>query len=366
MSANNFIHGVVRLKTPLHCASPDKDGNITKVMRQNVLTSRGHDSVPYFPGNDLRGRLRRKGAKLVLDHVCASSKVHLNLYAGLTSGAISGQPEADLTVEEALRARENVYMGLYGGGARMLRSRYSVRDLVPVLESTLNCGAVPEKFGQTDDQNFTPRVSDRSRRGDELIETRHFLRVNDAVRVLRPDEMVNFIQDPVASVTAMQVADAANSKNRKEGKALVESKELRGSEVEKKSSVANYLFIESIMAGTPMYFRLDFADDATDGHVGLMLMALRDLVREQALGGWVRTGFGAFDCALEMTRHGEPLPVFAQQRASGDAELSDATSDFVTAAREQLAKQTEGELLSFFTARNGDKADKKASKGAKE
>ena len=65
MTERNKIEGIIRLITPLHCASGDKTTddsmpNLTRTHKTYLMTARGNQAIPYFPGNDSRGRLRRK------------------------------------------------------------------------------------------------------------------------------------------------------------------------------------------------------------------------------------------------------------------------------------------------------------------
>lgn len=384
MTIHNRIQGTFRLTSPLHCASPDdtlvKDsklkGSQTPTTQQNIMTRNGVQRVPYFPGNDLRGRLRRKAAALVLDRITASGgKVTPELYSGLTTGAITSSPDANLTVEEALRARRNVYMGLFGGGARLLRSRFQASDLIPVLASTIEVGMVPERFGNTDDQNFLP-ISNKTvdtgsekvpLQGWQLVQVTNVLRVDDLHRVLRPNEVEAYIENAATVVAAIQQKNLEGRKARKDTKAQAEAGAIGKSEVSSKLETGNMMSFQSIMAGTPMHSLFELDNDVTDAHVGLMLLALQALVREQKLGGWCRAGLGRFDANLTLTRDGQAMPVFASERAGSDAELSAQVTPFVDAAIAELSKLTEAELMEFFKERETDaasqtKVDKAAQK----
>jgi CRISPR type IV-associated protein Csf2 len=370
MTIHNRIQGIIRLTSPLHCASPDKSlasaTNETPTVQQYIVTARGNNKIPYFPGNDLRGRLRRKAAALVLDHITATSKVTPALYSGLTTGAITSSPESALTVEEALRARDNVYMGLFGGATRLLRSRYQVNDLIPVLAETIGAGMVPEKFGESDGENFTPiknnATGEAAISGWQLVQTTQVLRVDDLQRVLRPEEIAAYIENAAEAVSAIQGKNLDSRSKRKASKDSADKGAIKKTEIEGKKETGNMMSFQSIMAGTPMYLLVNFDDDATDQHIGLMLLSLQALVREQKLGGWCRAGLGRFDATLTLTRGGETFPVFSANRASDDATLSKQTQAFVDAARLGISEQTETGLMEFFIPR--EKADAKEEAAA--
>lgn len=362
MTMLNYIEGIFRLRTPLHCASPDESLTNKKAetptMQMRVVTKNGQGSIPYFPGNDLRGRLRRKAAKIVLDHICATAQVSPQLYAGLCAGAISAQPESDLSIEEALRAGKDIYMGLFGGGTRMIRSLYGCNDLVPVLAETVEIGMVPKQYQERDEKNFLPTRQSaegaKALEGWALVQSRQFIRVDDVLRVMQPSDMQQYIAHAVESVGDYQQAVWSQQKTRKDAKAqMADGKGTEQDEdAAKKRDLGNMPSIQYIAAGTPMYFRLDFADQVSDAQVGLMLMALRDLVAEQRLGGWGRAGFGRFSADLSLTRHGEKMPVFAMESAAEDAVLSDAVMrQFVDTAREEVSGLTADGLMSFFQPR---------------
>lgn len=361
MTINNRIEGTIRLTTALHCANPDQsvwsdksNDNRTPTMQMRLVTPDGMQTIPYFPGNDLRGRLRRKAAALVLDHVTSQRKVKMELYAGLNCGAISASPESDVTVEEVLRARENVYMGLFGGGTRLLRSRYRVSDMVPILASTIAAGMVPEQYGAEDNGCFVPtyRSEDGSKavQGWQLLQMTQVLRIDDVGSAARPNELLSYITD-IDSVVQHQTDTLNAQMKRKADKAAVKAGSMKAADVAGKTGVRNIVSYQSIMAGTPMYFDLDFTDDVSDAHVGFMILALQALVREQALGGWVRAGLGRFTADLSLIHGGERISVFNAKGAAADATLSDGVNVFVQEAKKKLAGLTADEMMLFFAPR---------------
>lgn len=342
MSQKNHIEGLIRLTTPMHCTMPgDKIKDATPTMQMSIITASGRDTVPYFPGNDLRGRMRRKAAAIVMPAlVNEGGKMPIDLYAGLTCGASDASPENELTIEEALRSAKNVYMGLFGGGKRLLRSRFSVQDLIPVTQNTINTGLVPKKFEVVDPEKGGALID----AAWKLIGHTTMFRVDDVMRVTRPEELAATVQDAETSVSDYQAHHLGISATRKEEKKAKVTDEAKT----KKSDTANMMAIQFVQPGTHMYFRMDFHDGVTDAQIGLMLLSLEALVNEKALGGWCRVGFGKYDIPeMDLVRDGERLPVFADA-GDGYNKLSDAVAGLASAGRSEIAALSQADMLTYF------------------
>ncbi len=341
------IEGIFQLTSPLHCSSgqektPEGHNIRTGTVTHSILTPNGEKEIPYFPGNDLKGRLRRKAARMVIEQIVTPTrKMSVGFYVGLNSGTgIGGIAGSNPTVDEIQRARTHVYMGLLGGGCRMLRARIRVNDLVPVLAETVAAGLVPASYAETNGEGFLPRWSkpvtaedgqktreERATDGWHLTKTYRSYCVDDAVRMSRPREILECVDDPAVTVTQHQL----------------EQQTL-------KNKVASIYDIEAIQPGTPMYLRIDFAPDATDAHVGLAILALRELVREQALGGKVSAGWGRFQAkgVTLLNGGGAALHIFSEDAATENAELHPDVSSYVAAAQEGLARCTYEDTLTYF------------------
>lgn len=341
MSTKNFIEGVIRLTSPMHCAMPgDKLNDAVQTMKIRLITGADRsDTLPYFPGNDLRGRLRRKAAAIVMPALVNGKKLPLELYAGLTCGAADASPENELSVEEALRSAKHVYMGLFGGGKRMLRSRFSVQDLVPITQTTLVTSLVPRHFEHPDAERDEQVVDSAFK----LIDHRHMIRVDDVMRVSRPEEVEAMIDEAATAVPAYQAYHLGTAATRKAEKKDGVSDETRT----KKSDVANMMKVEVIAPGTPMYFRVDFHDTVSDAQVGLLVQSMQALFAEQALGGWTRIGFGKYSIVnMHLSRNGLKQAVFKD--GDDSFALHESMSTYTTAAQEQVAALSRDEMLSYF------------------
>ena len=372
MTISNRIEGILRLISPLHCATIDSTGgagdkNVTYTHKQKVMTSKGEQRIPYYTANGLRGRLRRKAAKLVLDHIVQSGKVKVDLYQALMGGAVTTSPESDMTAEEALRGRDNVYMGLFGGGTRLLRSRYSTNDLIPVLRDTIDAGIVPEQFGADwIPQGHIGEGVLGPLTGYHLVEKRTSFRIDDVARMMNPAEVEAYIEDAVNAVGSKQAEILGGRAERKADKAAAKAGDIKATDIVGKKDLGNMMAVEVIPRGTPLHCLIDLANDTSDAHVGLLLLALQDLVREQALGGWVRCGFGRYSANLTLTRNDQKYQVFEEGKNAADATLTqDVAQAFCKPALEAISTLTVQSMMEFFTPRATDAEDKPAKGKAK-
>ena len=274
-----------------------------------------------------------------------------------------------MTIEEVNRALANPYMGLFGGATRLLRSRFRVNDMIPVLRDTVDAGIVPEGLMGPE---WQPMVSNdgspQHLTGFHVSESRTSLRVDDVGRALNPTEMEKYIEDAVNAVAAKQAQTLADRGERKADKAAAKAAKEAGEkagDIAGKKDVGNMYSIEAIIRGTPLYWLIDLANDATDEHVGLLLLSLQDLVREQALGGLIRNGFGRYSANLTLTREGQKYTIFQDGKNAADATLTDDVyKAFCEPALAAIQKLTAQDMMEFFTPRAKPK-DEKAVKGKK-
>ena len=366
------ISGNIRLTTPLHCAMPGeavftdegfvkagKTGGrpLTQTMRMPIVTSSGRVDIPYFPANDLRGRMRRKAAEIVMSAIKANGGViDDTVYLGLTAGTSVAAGENAQFVEEILRARENVYMGIFGGGLRMLRSGYAVQDMVPTIKATADAGLVPSADikGDGADWRVTTSVFDpESNKYKETDEVRlrdlthvyQCLHVDDLMRVQRPADIDRLIDRKM--VVDYQTAILAERIVSKEHKKAVKEKTAGAEAAPARSRIENMMAVQAICAGTPMWFRADVAAFASDAQIGLVILSLQALFRENALGGWVRAGLGRVDASgLSLAvRGGVAVPLFADASCT----LTKGAEALAQAATKVVSAMTLADVEKFFT-----------------
>lgn len=354
MTTQNHIEGVLSLTSPLHCSSESyttADGkSVNGTVTQPIVGPKGVSRVPYFPANDIRGRLRRKAAAILVNHLTAEgSHLSVDLLSGLLCGAVSANGENDVSVEEVLRARSNVYMGVFGGGTRLMRSGMKVHDALPFLEETVSVGAVPDYMG-VDIPMDVYRSSDKSEvatplRGYKLVHTIQSIRSDDVYRVVNLTLLEQGLADTKAEVTDHQLAVLAGNAKRKEDKTI-----------NKKTTLANIMNFEAMAIGTKLHFRIDMEDHLTDAQKGLILMSVLELMNEQALGGLVRHGFGRFNVdqmrgvfnGNNVDDNGNPNSVIAFNEKTGLYELQGVAATYAEAAVEEISKLTIDDMWLFF------------------
>lgn len=362
----NKIDIVLSLASPLYVAYPDnvdKKNNVSRTVKQPMMANGRVVMVPYYPANGFRGGLRRKAARFLMNHFVANEgPVSGDLFLGLSCGASSGSPDqTPLSVEEILRARQNVYMGLFGGGARLHQSMYRVSDMLPIIADTVQVGAVPSycgsqimakpaKDGQSGVEYLKPW---------ELTGSRTSIRVDDLYRVMDPTGILGQVKDPATTVSAHQSAVMANRKGRKEGD-------------EGKSDVAFMMGIETIAAGVPFHFSIDLDSAVTEAMMGMMLLALESLFHENAFGGWTRCGFGKVRVEhMSVSFDGDDMKWGNLYGEDGRFALPREAMQFVEAAKEAIATLKISDVASFFEdfsaeAKAKKKSEAKAKKAAKE
>ncbi len=302
------IDAILKTKTPLHIAAPGgarmdpSNGNIvytggipcTTIQKLPIQDGDVIYNYPAIAANNIAGRLRRHAAKIVLDVLKnKGQKVSLHAYSVLQCGAATGNPDAaDITYEEWKKATAHPYIGLFGGGNKMLRRKARVHNALPIIQPVLNLigdlahpaaetHALPLKSYLTKAWSF--------RRNDDLREL-----VNISVAADVVDHFEEEFEKRQISIVTEQL-------NKKAG----ESSEL-------KSSTKTFSAIEFVIPGIPFGLLFEL-DDVTPAQAGLFLLTLESFQKTEHLGGYVRNGFGAFslnDVRLTNLESGEECNIF--------------------------------------------------------
>ena len=362
---SNAIHVIIRTTSNMNVAYPEgsDDKNHTLTCKKKVRGS----NIPYFPSNGLRGRMRRFIAKRILDTLTETQgAIPTDIYLGLQSGSSHTQPDkANSSVEEVVRACEHPYMGVFGGGSRMLESRYAISDINPILEETLDAGVVQAPNGLlqdiVDSQVIGSGDGVSMLKAYQILEKRSFIKIDDIVRGKNLVDVSEKVEGGVEAITAHLESVSDNQSARKEQKKS-------GGDVAKKLTLSNMLGVESICAGVDMHFRIDVSPDLTEAQVGVILLALEDLANQNYLGGWGRTGFGRFSVKALVA----DLPSFDIEETVTEgmyegevfSVASDTLTELTKAGKDALLSVERDEIIDYFTPRSEAKKSGKAKQKA--
>ncbi len=350
------IRGILRLTSPLHIAAPRKEtvdpdtdrllpggergimvvpatkyrlpmfvrgsqaasGDATE--EADVARGSAFADVPVIPANDLRGRLRRCAARKVFDVLLArNEQISLDAYHGMTCGAVTGSPNGRLTFAEAAQAARHSFLGLFGGGPKMVRSALQVSTGWPILASTIFAGVLSEDL-----QAEVPCPMN----SEWLLTQRLFFkRIDDAIR-FTDGYAQTVVRDFGPAVTrwiesVSEVKKARETAGGKAGKtkarrvpSAASTEQASGSAVEgienasptpSRLQLQGFNAIEFVVPGTRFFLEFHLEEtQMRSGGMGLFLHALREFVLQQNLGGWSKNGFGRFEFAHATIRQSGP------------------------------------------------------------
>lgn len=348
MSMQNRISGIVRLISPAHSGAATKSsgsGNIVGTASLWVQSKHGSTRIPIIPANSQRGGIRRVAADLVMESLRAKGTYSLRLYGGLRRGAADAIPAGGHTIGECLRARDNLFMGVFGGGARMFNSKYTTADMIAVTSAALEAGLVPQSVVDSE-AAFIPKKTDGV--PFNCFSSVKFFKRDDLLLATGKPELLANIENFQEAFAEYQDAAAENTAARKVMKAA-KAAAVDGVKIEevKKLDMAGIFEFEVIPAGVPMYFQSDCANSLTDAQIGFLALVLCEYANRQELGGIKRFGFGRFNANLSLTRHGEEFP-FLVSNGNGEHSIAAPIQPFVKLARAALAELTAADMLTFY------------------
>lgn len=368
------LEGVLRTVSPLHVTDPvearvsAKTGRLSSsptdipLQRTVQMSFGGEYPLPIIPPNGLRGRLRRMAAAAVSEVLAGrGEQLPLDAYQVMRCGAPHGSPDSELpSIDEYQSASGNVFLGLFGGGPRMISGRLCVDMPVPITPDTIAGGYVPERY----DTAILRGASGDEGRGPRFTRIYFHNRQDDVQRFVDTDSASGLVKDWAEEVDAWQAmvgrsAEEAEVASQDEDASVPDRKKvtslLRG--------VRSFSAKEVVLPGMPFYFRLEMA--GTEAQAGLMLEAVRRLHKVR-LGGGGRIGFGKIHLDLTLAFEGESVQPY---RIVGD-EVEFATEAplvgrLVEAMEAELEAFNRDAFVSFATARNDALTKARAALAAK-
>jgi CRISPR type IV-associated protein Csf2 len=345
------IEGFIKTVTPVHQTRPvkgyfdprnpqrvsfsDKGKGQVHVMMSSAFLGFGNRKVelPIISGNSLRGVLRRNCAKVLLDAI--NQPIRTELFQCLVAGASArdrvGSGQTALLLQ---RARSHVFAGVFGGGALMLNSCYSVADMVPVHESIAHLMSP----WIVDSAPAIPATGDG---GAEVPLTNIYLTVRRDPFL--DGEGVSYVHEHDKEFLSYQ-SELLDFARRKEEAAASDGEGTRG--------LRMISYVEALVPGVPLNFSLTMKHYTNDAQIGLMLLGLRQWANAQAIGGAGRRGFGRFQPALRLYQDSLDAPVsLFQPIGDGTVDtyaLNPAVQRYVDAAQDAIARVTVTELEELF------------------
>jgi CRISPR type IV-associated protein Csf2 len=239
---------------------------------------RGMVYLPIFPANDARGRLRRLAATEVFNLLASrGEKLTLETYHGMTCGAVTGQPNKLVTFDLAVKAGRHPFLGLFGGGPRMVQSSLRVNTLWPITSVTTKAGLVPLYY---EDEKVLVGLY-------RLTRAMFYRRIDDALAFsdgqseLIVKEYSTAVTDWMREINSAKAADGKKGRNPKQ--------------------LHTFAAIEYVVPGTRFYSEFNVnTERAGLSALGLLIHALTAFANKQGIGGWSRIGFGRFEAAFDL------------------------------------------------------------------
>lgn len=340
MKKNTTITAIVRNTTYAHSGSPEDarvtlDGKLAAqgfpltrtnrmVVPSNAPTPNPETGememrnryVPFIPENTVRNRLRNLILDAMYDQLRETGQaVNLPCYATLQAGSATGNPDGiPSTFEESYRMRKHFFIGLFGGGPRMLKGRLKCDGFIPLIPSA---------------QRILPPGFEERFISDKITQIR-FIRRVDPVAKMEEDDL-DIIKDANEAITAWGL-DKVQKKLAKNEPEEGEAKASR--------NIDSFTAIELIIPGVDFLSRVRM-DSPTDAQIGAMLTAYENINSINVGGGFGR-GYGEF-VLQELFLNGEPV--------WSDGQLSDAASQYVDAFWDEVAELKTDILEEFATSK---------------
>lgn len=297
MQTNQYeIHLFLKTTSPLHIASPgaarlsldtmqlvygDQPKSIpcTIVQKMTVPTTDGTVNVPVIAANNIMGRLRRHAASAVLKALEGKGeKVSIQAYSALTCGAATGNPDGrNVTFDEYRETRAHPYIGLFGGGPRMMRRYVRCYNAVPYMDATRQ---MFERVMHPEMQNSNAGFT--SLKPAQLLQRWTFRRNDDLLALRDMSEASASITDFEAEMLKRQSTILGQKATKKAGE--------EGDNA--KHTTQTFSALEFVVPGT--VFPLSFELEVSPAQLGLFLLALDAFSAKERIGGHARNGFGAF------------------------------------------------------------------------
>jgi CRISPR type IV-associated protein Csf2 len=368
-----IIHAFLTTVTPLHIASPEKARVDTDTM-EVIYTSKGapmtpiqklavygpdnkmHE-VPVIAANNIMGHLRDHISSKVIDVLIAKGqKVAMATYSAMTCGAATGKPDGDdVTFDEYRAARRHPFVGLLGGGPRMMRRYVWAHNAVPFMDAT-RIMFERMRHPNLDEDAHCIKAIDRRKLVYRWLNNR-----NDDVQELKSlsqmQEGIESFEEKIIARQALILKDKKDKDKERSGDSDGETKP------NDRNTTRSFSVFEFVIPG--VVFPIVFELDVTKAQLGLFLVGLDSFTKSDRLGGHVRNGLGQFSFSDVVIQNDDgdvvAQNVFHQSRLQQDHEF---VAEHLL-AWSQAAAEITGAELDLLYAPKPEKAEKPAKEKKK-
>lgn len=248
--------------------------------------------LPIVPANTMRNLLRRTMLKHTLEQTIRDrGKLSIDAFAAAYAGSATGNPDGQPnTFDDIVTLRNHMFIGLFGGGPRMLEGKLRVENLYPIHQNAQRI--IGDGYEDSAVQGYLLDII-WTRRVDPIT---RLLDKNDIETIEGGIESVNgwvskLLEDSAANVKKRKKTDdSATDSDEKTGK------NLRG--------LNAFNAHEVVIPGVPWLWRFT-VDQPTSAQVGLILQALSNLDKMSVAGGHSK-GYGNV-VLEEATMDGKPV-----------------------------------------------------------
>jgi CRISPR type IV-associated protein Csf2 len=313
--------------------------------------------IAAFPANTIRNALRRAAATKILTPLGEQgTPVTLNTALCAIVGGATGRPETTISFSEIIEGLRHPFLGMIGGGPRLIPSGYKGGTAWPITPITLERGIVPDIFSEY----ATPEK--------QLTFVSAFAKT-DPTKGRFDAKLLQVVENAEEAIIAYNEAGAENSRKRAEQR----NSEEKIDEKVKKETLASFNFIEAVSPGVTFHVEHNVSDNerlAGKAGVGLYLYALQGFAREGRIGGLARHRYGTFNLKAFLQTETGLEPIFVDGTSydfnSGNALATEAVAAFDVAAPSITKENLEKIFIihGHAEAKDAAKAAKKAAKDA--
>lgn len=323
MNQKQNLRVVLQLKTPLHISDPTPaavttDGKFaaegfpcTRTTHAPRVVDGEIKYLPCIPANTIRHQLRAQ----LLEQIFAelenrSQPISLNAYAAISCGAATGAPDGvQATYQERRDIAAHPFLGLFGGGPRMLTGKLSAGDALAITPHTM--GLAP---------------------GYE------HLAVNGKITAIQ--WMVR--KNPLPNAPHQAVSGGAQAISETEATLLAG----------KERGLAAMNCRQYVIPGVSMALNISL-NNPTQAQLGAIITAVFAL-STQPIGGKASHGYGQTEL-ISVTLNGAEIAV------NGEADMDNAeVNDAITAWHDALSMLNASELEAFAASQKAEPKPKKS------